>query len=97
MKSLRIQHSTAARHSYQNGSDVSRLVATEHSRNKYSLRESITLQICQNICSTILIKSTALNCTYCNQSKNNYTEEVDLCSKNRLKNNMKIALFKFIL
>ena len=43
-ESLRIHHSTAARHSCNSFSDVTRLVTTEHVRKKYSLRESILLQ-----------------------------------------------------
>ena len=43
-ESLRIHHSTAARHSWNGLSDVTRLVTTEQVRNKYSLLESIFLK-----------------------------------------------------
>ena len=43
-ESLRFHDSTAARHSKSSVGDVSRLVATEHVRNKYSLRESVHLK-----------------------------------------------------
>ena len=40
-ESLRIHHNTAARDSHKSVSDVTRLLAKEHVRNKYSLRETI--------------------------------------------------------
>ena len=71
MESLRIQQIIAARHSYYNGSDVTRLVATRkktRTEKKHSFRESITLQFSQATCTLSLVKSTVLNCTYCNKS-----------------------------
>ena len=65
MESLRNQHSTAARHSFWNESNVTRLVATEHVRKRYSLRESILLQLSYVTYCSILIKF--LSCTCCNQ------------------------------
>ena len=44
-ESLHFQHSTAARQSYWNETDVTRLIATEDVQNKYSVRESIILQL----------------------------------------------------
>ena len=54
MESLRIHHSTAARHSWNSFCDVTRLVTTEHVRNKCSLRESILMQTSHAMSSTNL-------------------------------------------
>ena len=67
-ESLRIQHSTAAQYSCKNESDVTGIVVTEHIRNKYSLPESLSLQLSHDTCSSISIRSTARNFSYCNQS-----------------------------
>ena len=42
--SKQLPHSTAPRHSKNSMGDLTRLVAMEHIRNKYSLRESIHLK-----------------------------------------------------
>ena len=65
-ESLRIHHSTAARHSWNSINDVTRLVTTEHVRNKYALPESIFSLASHATSNTNLKKSTGFNCTYCN-------------------------------
>ena len=62
---------TTAQHS-NSINDVTRLVVTEHVRNKYSLRESILLQASHVFSSTNLNQGTAVNCTYRNQSVHLY-------------------------
>ena len=69
MESLPIQHSTAARHSNRNENDVTRLVATEHLRSIYSIRESNLLLIGHTTCSSNPNESNALNCNCCHQLK----------------------------
>ena len=49
-----IHHSFAARLNWNGTNDVTRLVTTEHVRNKYSLRESILLQASHATSSTNL-------------------------------------------
>ena len=52
--SLRNRHSTATRRIENSIINVTRLVTTEHVRNKYSLRKSVALQANQTISSTNL-------------------------------------------
>ena len=49
-----VHHSTAARHSWNSINDITKPVATEHVRNKYSLRESTLLQASHATSSTYL-------------------------------------------
>ena len=52
MESIRIHHSTAARHGQNSMNYVTKLVATEHLRNKYSLKESALLLVSHVTCSS---------------------------------------------
>ena len=102
-ESHRTQHSTAARDSYESTSDVTRLLATGQVRNKYSLRQSISLQLSQATCSSILNNSTVLNCRYCHQSNqlhwkggfiiNFYVDGLLQMAAIWLKNSVNIRLF----
>ena len=49
---------TAALYSYKNDDDVTRVVATDHVRNKQPLRESTSLQLSHTTCTSISTKST---------------------------------------
>ena len=65
---LRIHHSTAVRHSWKSCSDVTRKVTTEHERNMHSLPQSFLMKASHATSRTNLKWSTAVNCTYFNQS-----------------------------
>ena len=70
---LSIQYSVTAQHSGWNGCDVTKLVASEHLRNKYSLPESLFSLISHAAISSFtnnstiisaLVTANQLNCTY---------------------------------